>query len=795
MTAHWPSGYGVIVHTRETQQRLQSILQAAERGDLALAPADVPDIFSATDRLANAAMWLIAHMSYARRFDLTGAALEAEDFKQTPEGHMGGSLNMAVAFAGYLAANALSGHTRAWTLGQGHCVAAIEAINALTGDVSATQRGRYDRSEAGLNALARDFYSYAITPDGRPGVPLGSHVNPNTAGGLSEGGYLGFASLQYVHMPLPGERLVAFLSDGAFEEQRGSDWAPRWWRASDSGFAIPVMVLNGRRIEQRTEISQEGGLDWLVKHLELSGFDPIIVDGHDPLSYAWGILEAEARLAKLVETDGPYPARLPYLIAPCIKGFGFPGAGSNRAHNLPLDGHPHENASARETFNAGARTLFTPPEVLDDAVRTLSVHTAQNRPLESHNALAVRNVASPDLPAPASISEHSPAPNCAMDAIDRCFTDIVRANPRLRVRVANPDELRSNHMPLTLEMLKHRVNAPEPDTPEAVNGSVITALNEEAVIAAVLGNKGGLNLAVSYEAFAMKMLGALRQEIIFARHQKELGQSPGWISVPLIATSHTWENAKNEQSHQDPTLPEALLGEMSETARVIFPVDASSAAQALRVVYRGHGEIACLVTPKRDVPDILSQEEAAAALDIGAIHIAGDVTAARVQLVAIGAYQAQEALAAHRRLTDRGLPCCVTLILEPGKFRAGRDPLERAFTATDETLHTLFPVGLPRVLLTHTRPEPMTGILRRIDGGPDQMRALGYISRGGTLDVHGMLFANHCTWAHAVDAAITVLKELPSDLLSADERRAIEGSGKPSVLTHAKPIHREETEL
>ena len=112
-------------------------LQAAERGDLALAPADVPDIFSATDRLANAAMWLIAHMSYARRFDLTGAALEAKDFKQTPEGHMGGSLNMAVAFAGYLAANALSGHTRAWTLGQGHCVAAIEAINALTGDVSA----------------------------------------------------------------------------------------------------------------------------------------------------------------------------------------------------------------------------------------------------------------------------------------------------------------------------------------------------------------------------------------------------------------------------------------------------------------------------------------------------------------------------------------------------------------------------------------------------------------------------------------------------------------------------------
>src|SRR3546814_3874992 len=74
-----------------------------------------------------------------------------------------------------------------------------------------------------------------------------------------------------------------------------------------------------------------------------------------------------------------------------------------------------------------------------------------------------------------------------------------------------------------------------------------------------------------YEAFAMKMLGGLRQEIVFARRQREIGQEPGWISVPLIVTSHTWENSKNEQSHQDPTIGEALLGEMSDTARVLFP--------------------------------------------------------------------------------------------------------------------------------------------------------------------------------------------------------------------------------
>ncbi|HCX09650.1 MAG TPA: xylulose 5-phosphate 3-epimerase, partial [Hyphomonas sp.] len=90
--------------------------------------------------------------------------------------------------------------------------------------------------------------------------------------------------------------------------------------------------------------------------------------------------------------------------------------------------------------------------MLEDAVRTLSVHKMQNRVLESQNALAVRKVSDPVLPRSDARSLGTPGLNCAMDAIDQCFTEIVRANPHLRVRVANPDELRSNHMPLTLEM-------------------------------------------------------------------------------------------------------------------------------------------------------------------------------------------------------------------------------------------------------------------------------------------------------------------------------------------------------
>ena len=119
-----------------------------------------------------------------------------------------------------------------------------------------------------------------------------------------------------------------------------------------------------------------------------------------------------------------------------------------------------------------------------------------------------------------------------MQAIDEYFVAMVKANPQLRARFGNPDESRSNHMVQTLALLKHRVTDIELADQEAIDGGVITALNEEAVICAALGNKGGINIAVTYEAFAVKMQSALRQEIIFAAHRKAHGHAAArWLSV------------------------------------------------------------------------------------------------------------------------------------------------------------------------------------------------------------------------------------------------------------------------
>lgn len=793
--ARWARGYGVIRHTARTRARIAELMAwlAAERtrGD------GVPgyELLQALDRVTSAAMWLVVHATYARRVYLDGRPLAHGEFKPRPEGHTGGSLNMVPAYAGYLAANALTGVTRAWLMGQGHCVAAIDAINLLVGNMTPAHAARYAVTDEGLTRYVRDFYAYRLGEDGRQDSPLGSHVNAHTAGSLAEGGYLGFAELQYVHMPLPGERLVAFLSDGAFEEQRGSDWAPRWWRAEDSGLVAPIMIKNGRRIDQRTTLSQQGGAAWFVRHLRLNGFDPIVFDGRDPAAFVWAIVEIERRLGRAAEAvragRREYPVPLPYGVALAPKGYGFPGAGTNLAHNLPLLANPATDPGAAARFNQGARRLWVPADALHPALAAFQRHGASGRPRERDHPLAHRDLslgAVPALPAcpvaeaarcePERWTRASP-----MAAVDAVFAALVRANPHLRPRVGNPDEMRSNRLLETLELLRFRVTDPEPGVPEAVHGAVITALNEEAVASAALANKGGINLIHTYEAFGTKMQGVLRQEIIFAAHCAASGRPQRWLSIPVVLTSHTWENGKNEQSHQDPGLAEAMLGEVSHVSRVVFPPDFNVAAAVTAEVYRTRGQIWTLVVPKADgVAALFTPVEAARLVADGGAVLAWAGHAperALVTLVAIGAYQLEQVLLASRRLAERHVAHTVSYVLEPGRFRAPRSPAEAAHQAPAAIRDRVFPPAVGRrVLLTHTRPEPLLGLLEPLRAA-ERVGALGYVSEGGTYDTPGLLFVNRSSWAHAVAEVARLLDLDRGRLLDPAELEALDGRRTP----------------
>lgn len=781
--ACWQQGYGVIEHSEATLTRVQNL---AERLVSAGHQPDTDTVYrklAALDRLTSAGLWLVVHMTYANRVDVTGEPLTPQDFKLQPQGHTGGALNMVPAYAAYLALNNLTGQTRSWIMGQGHCVAAIEAVNVLTGNLHPQQAERY-RAPEGLSRLAADFYSYRQGPDGTVSAPLGSHVTPHTAGGIIEGGYLGFAELQYAHMPLPGESLVAFLSDGAAEEQRGSDWVPRWWRAEDCGLVMPIMIANGRRIEQRTELGTRAGLERFETHLAERGFDAHRFDGRDPAAFVCALFEMEQSIAasarEALKRDLSYPVRIPYGIAETVKGFGFYGAGSNAAHNLPLPGSPRVDARARELFNEHAARLWVAPGDLRESVTRLTEHQKQSRPLERDHPLALRNPPEPAMPQlPPCERRHSP-----MAAVDDFFPALVAANPDLRVRVGNPDELASNRLNSVLRSLKHRVLDPENEQ-ESIHGKIITALNEEAIVSACLGNKAGLNLVASYEAFCVKMLGAIRQELIFARHQKEIGRPAQWLGFPVIATSHTWENGKNEQSHQDTTFCESLLGEMNDVSRVLFPADYNSTLALLPSVYSRRGQISTIVIPKREQPCLFSADEAQDLASQGAIVVDEDTSGGEpLLLMANGAYQLTEAIRVCERLRDTGTSFRLVYIQEPGRLRQPRDSMEADYTLPDFARERLFPPQITRrVALTHMRPEVFRGHLYPLFPKPKQSRVLGYLNRGGTLDEAGMLFANRTSWAHTLAACALVMDKPPGEWLSAAELAAVEGRGTAAVIT------------
>jgi phosphoketolase len=763
--AVWAKGYGVVRHQPETRKRIKALERRfAKTGD------GVPfwEILAAADRLASASMWLTVHDTYAKSVYLDGRPLAAGDLKKKPEGHTGSALNIIPAYVGYLAANALSGHTRGWLAEQGHAVSGIDCVNVMVGNVTRAHE-RYAATDEGLTRFVNDFYNYRIGADGHAESPRGSHVNPNTAGGILEGGYLGFAGLQYVHMPLKGERLVAFLSDGAFEEQRGPDWAARWWRPEDSGLVCPIMIYNGRRIDQRTTTAQTGGTDWFLRHLEHHDFEPVEFDGRDPAAYLWAILEMEERLTR---NSTKKVIKLPYGIAVTVKGYGFYGAGTNAAHNLPLGGEPDDLLLRR--FNEHARKLWVAPGELREAVGRLTQH--KDRPREKDHAFVQRDVklkrvADPDFLKPGDTAS-------AMAAVDEMFVETCLGNPHLRPRVGNPDEMRSNLLNRTLDTLKHRVVDPEPGVAEARDGKVITALNEEAVCCAALANKGGLNLVHTYEAFGTKMYGAIRQEIIFAQHSLRAGRRQGWLSVPVILTSHTYENGKNEQSHQDPGLCEALLGEPAHLSRVLFPADHNSAAAAMEALYQTQGQIWTLVVAKRDLPVVFDGEAARRLVREGALVVR---PAAKPQLIltAIGSYQLQESLKASDRLTGRGVAHALVYMIEPRRFAEARDAEEAGAYVTPDFRRNLFPDAVrPRLFVTHTRSGRIQGLLQAVDTGA-QTVALGYRNRGGTYDVNGMMYINHQSWAH-IAAAAARLMGMPADrLLDRGEIEAVEGRASP----------------
>jgi phosphoketolase len=229
-------------------------------------------------------------------------------------------------------------------------------------------------------------------------------------------------------------------------------------------------------------------------------------------------------------------------------------------------------------------------------------------------------------------------------------------------------------------------------------------------------------------------------------------------------------------------MAEAMLGEVAPYSRVFFPPDCNTAACVTNALYASHGQLWTVVVPKADgIADLFTASDAARLVADGAIALdwLGGGREPRVILTAMGAYQLEQVVQASQRLTDRGIAHTVVYMIEPGRFRAPRTASEEAHAASPALVQLLYPSEVAaRIFVTHTRPEVILGTLQPLNTG-SRTAGLGFINRGGTLDIGGMLFVNRCTWAHVVRTVARLLATDEAALLSEEERAALDGQRVP----------------
>ena len=226
------------------------------------------------------------------------------------------------------------------------------------------------------------------------------------------------------------------------------------------------------------------------------------------------------------------------------------------------------------------------------------------------------------------------------------------------------------------------------------------------------------------------------------------------------------------------------MAEPPDRARVVFPPDWNAALACMDACYRTQGQIWVMVVPKRPVPSVLNEAQARRLAAQGMLRLVGSgASEEKLVLVAVGSYQLVEVLRASKRLAQHAVAHAVVVVIEPGRFKTPHDSAQAGATLTDDDLAEMFPEHSDaRIVVSHTRPEPIAGALRRIDTGPRRTSYLGFINRGGTLDTFGMSFANRCTWAHVLARAAETMGVPSENWLAAPEWAAVQGHGDPETL-------------
>ncbi|MFM8524404.1 MAG: phosphoketolase [Cyanobacteriota bacterium] len=685
-----------------------------------------------------AANYLAVGMIYLQDNPLLRQPLRPEHIKNRLLGHWGSSPGQAFLWAH---ANRVIRHhdlDMVYLSGPGHGAPGVLGPTYLDGSYSEIYPDK-GRDSEGLKRFFRQF-SF-------PGH-IGSHCTPETPGSIHEGGELGYVLSHACGAVFDNPELIALACVGDGEAETGplaTSWhINKFLNPISDGTVLPVLHLNGYKIANPTLLARMP-VEELTSLMRGYGWDPILVEGHDPAAMHRRMATAMDQAIERIQTirhqarsrGDEHRPTWPMLVLRSPKGWTGPVAlgsqrleGFWRSHQVPLPDPRHDPAQLA-MLEDWLRS-YRPEELFDDAgtlvpeLAALSPQGARRMGSNPHanGGLLRRSLRLPvigdyavPVPQPGQVEHENTA------VLGELLRDAIRLNPD-SLRIFGPDETASNRLQAIYEVSKKvwlDALLPEDAGVEGRGGSelarhgrVVEMLSEHTLVGMMEGYllTGRYGLFHTYEAFAHVIAS------MFNQHAKWLEScrlhAPWRASIGpwnCLISSTVWRQDHNGFTHQDPGFIDLAGNKSGDVVRVYLPADANSLLAVAEEAFQETDVCNIIVSDKQKHLQYLTLEQARrhVAKGIGLWGWAsndqgeGVADAPDVVMACAGDIPTKETLAAVEILR-REIPSLRVRVLNVVKLFALTQPSEHPHGLSDRDFDSLFTTDRPVIFNFHGYP-------------------------------------------------------------------------------------------
>jgi len=696
--------------------------------------------------------------------------LSAEQIKPTLLGHWGSAPGLNFIYAHLNRLIRRYDLDMIYIAGPGHCGHSMIAGAYLDGTYSEVY------PSVGLNreGLKRLFKQFSFPR----GVP--SHVAPETPGSIHEGGELGYSLLHAFGAAFDNPDLVvaAIVSDGESETgPLAASWhSNKFLNPRRDGAVLPIFHLNGYKIALPTVLARIGTAD--LQHLLMGyGWDPIVVEGHEPATMHQAMAAA---LDQCISTIRGIQARArsggpvvrehwPMVVlrtpagwtAPAEVG-GLPAEGTWRCHLTPIENPRTDPAQLAQL--AEWLASYRPSELFDAdgapvaALRELAPTGDRRMSANPHanGGLLIRDLVLPDI---ASYAVEVPRPGAvdveATRLLSAWLRDVMASNTD-RFRVFGPDETQSNRLSHLFEVTDHSFIGDSQPTDEYVSpeGRVMDVLSEHLCQGwlegyLLTGRHGLLN---TYEAFAHVVDSMFNQHAKWLDKCREIPWRRPIASLNYLLTSHVWRQDHNGFTHQDPGFLDIMLNKSSSVVRIYLPPDANCLLSVTDHCLRSRNYVNAIIADKQAAPCWLDLDAAlrhcAAGIGIWEWASSDGGGEPDVVMACAGDVPTLETLAAvdilrqrYPHLKVRVVNVVDLMVLEP--------PGEHPHALSDRDFDQIFTIDKPVIFNFHGYPWLIHRLTYRRRNHAN-IHVRGYKERGSVTTPLDMAIANEIDRFHLV---------------------------------------------